>query len=79
VGHASIIDEGTDDHVVLRKRTMRKIAEEQRELADRVTLLEAELQLVREERDDLLRRAEAAKAIWREVQAPPPRPMTEDP
>jgi hypothetical protein len=76
VGHASIIDEGTDDHVVLR---MRKIAEEQRELADRVTLLEAELQLVREERDDLLRRAEAAKAIWREVQAPPPRPMTEDP
>jgi hypothetical protein len=74
VGHASIIEEGTGDYVVLRKRAVRKIAEEQRALADRVTLLEAELQLVREERDDLRQRAIAAKALWQEVDTPPPTP-----
>jgi hypothetical protein len=76
VGYASAT-EGTGEFVVLHRRAMQKIVDEQRELVDRLALAEAELELIREERDDLLRRAEAAKAIWREVK--PHRPMAEGP
>lgn len=65
--HAGVTEPGTGEFVLLNKRVVRAIAAESRELADEIAILRAELQLVREERDDLLRRAQAAEAIWKPV------------
>jgi hypothetical protein len=69
--------EGTGEFVVMHKRAMKLITEEHRDLADRLALAEAELQLVREERDELLRCAEVAKALWDQVVPPRRRPTAD--
>lgn len=43
------------------------IEDERRPLADDLAVVSAELELVRAERDDLFRRAQAAQAIWGSV------------
>jgi chromosome segregation ATPase len=63
----------TTDALTLAETELQLVREEcgaREGLAEKLTETEAELELVRAERDDLARRAQAAKAIWDPVTQP---------